>query len=161
MAKYPDRTAIIWERNDQTHEEISYRLVQFTAPPHSCMPNVELSMHEKQALEKITVASANFLTCPFAHIFHNHKCNCTILLLFHKHVLVTNYFHLEVKCSSLANSVRNLLEQTCQVANVLKNQCGVKKGDIVVIYMPTMPLAVASMLACARIGAVHRSAKVR
>ena len=49
-----------------------------------------------------------------------------------------------------------LLEQTCRVANVLKNQCGVKKGDIVVIYMPTMPLAVASMLACARIGAVHR-----
>ena len=54
-----------------------------------------------------------------------------------------------------------LLKQTCQVANVLKNQCGVKKGDTVIIYMPTMPLAVASMLACARIGAVHRSAKIR
>ena len=49
-----------------------------------------------------------------------------------------------------------LLKKTCRVANVLKNQCGVKKGDTVVIYMPTMPLAVASMLACARIGAVHR-----
>jgi acyl-coenzyme A synthetase/AMP-(fatty) acid ligase len=33
---------------------------------------------------------------------------------------------------------------------------GVKKGDTVAIYMPTCPLAVASMLACARIGAVHR-----
>lgn len=49
-----------------------------------------------------------------------------------------------------------LLKQTCKVANVLKNQCGVKKGDVVVICMPAMPLAVAAMLACARIGAVHR-----
>ena len=59
-----------------------------------------------------------------------------------------------------ANSFRELLEQTCRVANVLKNQCGVKKGDTVIICMPAMPLAVASMLACARIGAVHRSVKV-
>ncbi|KZS17455.1 Acetyl-coenzyme A synthetase 2, mitochondrial-like protein [Daphnia magna] len=41
-----------------------------------------------------------------------------------------------------------------QVANVLKTH-GVKKGDRVAIYMPACPLAVASMLACARIGAVH------
>ena len=44
---------------------------------------------------------------------------------------------------------------TCRVANVLKTQCGVKKGDRVVIYMPTSPIAVAAILACARIGAVH------
>lgn len=43
---------------------------------------------------------------------------------------------------------------TCKLANVLKDQ-EVKKGDRVVIYMPAMPLAVAAMLACARIGAVH------
>lgn len=30
-----------------------------------------------------------------------------------------------------------------------------KRGDCVTIYMPTCPLAVASMLACARIGAAH------
>jgi acetyl-CoA synthetase len=47
-----------------------------------------------------------------------------------------------------------LLDKTCQLANVLKTQ-GVRKGDRVVIYMPTSPLAVAAMLACARIGAVH------
>ncbi|XP_046645729.1 acetyl-coenzyme A synthetase 2-like, mitochondrial isoform X2 [Daphnia pulicaria] len=41
-----------------------------------------------------------------------------------------------------------------QVSNVLKSQ-GVQKGDRVAIYMPPCPLAVASMLACARIGAVH------
>jgi acetyl-CoA synthetase len=48
-----------------------------------------------------------------------------------------------------------LLKQTCKVANVLKNQCGVQGGDVVAICMPAMPLAVSSMLACARIGAVH------
>ena len=44
---------------------------------------------------------------------------------------------------------------TCQVANVLKRD-GVKKGDRVAIYMPVSPLLVASMLACARLGAIHR-----
>jgi len=50
--------------------------------------------------------------------------------------------------------IRKLLDQTCQIANVLRD-VGVKKGDKVVIYMPAMPLAVAAMLACARMGAVH------
>ena len=50
---------------------------------------------------------------------------------------------------------RELLEKTCQIANALKRD-GVKKGDRVAIYMPVSPLLVASMLACTRIGAVHR-----
>ena len=45
---------------------------------------------------------------------------------------------------------------TCQIANALKTQ-GVKKGDRIALYMPNSPLLAASMLACARIGAVHRS----
>ncbi|XP_059505017.1 acetyl-coenzyme A synthetase 2-like, mitochondrial isoform X2 [Stegostoma tigrinum] len=49
---------------------------------------------------------------------------------------------------------RQLLEVTCRLANTLKRQ-GVRKGDRVVIYMPASPIAVASMLACARIGAIH------
>ena len=43
-----------------------------------------------------------------------------------------------------------------RMANVLKSH-GVKKGDVVCIYMPVSPLAVAAMLACSRIGAPHRS----
>uniref|UniRef100_A0A8D0HDN9 Acetyl-coenzyme A synthetase n=1 Tax=Sphenodon punctatus TaxID=8508 RepID=A0A8D0HDN9_SPHPU len=49
---------------------------------------------------------------------------------------------------------RELLEMTCRLGNTLKRQ-GVKKGDRVTIYMPPCPLAVTSMLACARIGAIH------
>ncbi len=44
---------------------------------------------------------------------------------------------------------------TCRVANVL-NDHDIAKGDVVTIYMPAMPLTVACMLACARIGAIHR-----
>ena len=33
--------------------------------------------------------------------------------------------------------------------------CGVGKGDRVIIYMPMVPEAVIAMLACARIGAIH------
>lgn len=50
--------------------------------------------------------------------------------------------------------VSQLLELTCKVANVLKDH-GINKGDRVIIYMPAMPLAVAAMLACTRMGAVH------
>ena len=53
-------------------------------------------------------------------------------------------------------SDRELYEMVNRMANVLKSH-GVKKGDVVCIYMPVSPLAVAAMLACARIGAPHRS----
>nr|XP_023481754.1 acetyl-coenzyme A synthetase 2-like, mitochondrial isoform X2 [Equus caballus] len=49
---------------------------------------------------------------------------------------------------------RELLETTCRLANTLKRH-GVCRGDRVAIYMPVSPVAVAAMLACARIGAVH------
>lgn len=49
---------------------------------------------------------------------------------------------------------RELLEQVARFAGVLANQ-GVQKGDRVIIYMPMVPEAVISMLACARIGAIH------
>jgi len=44
--------------------------------------------------------------------------------------------------------------QISKIANALKSQ-GVKKGDIVTIYMPMIPQLPMTMLACARIGAVH------
>lgn len=47
-----------------------------------------------------------------------------------------------------------LHREVCQFANVLK-QLGVKKGDLVGVYMPMIPEAAIAMLACARIGAAH------
>ncbi|WP_024953629.1 acetate--CoA ligase [Sulfurospirillum arcachonense] len=42
-----------------------------------------------------------------------------------------------------------------RLANLLKNQFGIKKGDRVVLYLPMIPEAAFAMLACAKIGAVH------
>jgi propionyl-CoA synthetase len=47
-----------------------------------------------------------------------------------------------------------LLDETARFAGVLRS-LGVHKGDRVVVYMPMIPEAVITMLACARIGAVH------
>ena len=42
-----------------------------------------------------------------------------------------------------------------RLANLLRNEFGVKKGDRVVLYMPMIPESAYAMLACARIGAIH------
>ncbi len=49
---------------------------------------------------------------------------------------------------------RELHEEVSKFANVLKSR-GVKKGDRVSIYLPMIPELAISMLACARIGAIH------
>ncbi|MDH0316569.1 MULTISPECIES: acetate--CoA ligase [Aeromonas] len=49
---------------------------------------------------------------------------------------------------------RELHLEVCKFANVLKAQ-GVKRGDMVCLYMPMVPEAAIAMLACTRIGAVH------
>ena len=51
-------------------------------------------------------------------------------------------------------SYKQLLEQTCRLANALKAR-GIKKGDRVVIYMSMSVEGVVAMQACARIGATH------
>lgn len=54
-----------------------------------------------------------------------------------------------------AISYGSLLQSVSAVAYILTEQFHVKKGNRVVIYMPNMPEAVYTMLACARVGAVH------
>jgi len=48
-----------------------------------------------------------------------------------------------------------LSQRVNKMANLLKNEFGVSKGDRIVLYMPMIPEAAYAMLACARIGAVH------
>jgi len=49
---------------------------------------------------------------------------------------------------------QQLYERVNKFANVLKEQ-GIKKGDRVCIYLPMIPELAISLLACARIGAIH------
>ena len=48
-----------------------------------------------------------------------------------------------------------LSDRVNRMANLLRNQFDIKKGDRVVLYMPMIPEAIFAMLACTRIGAVH------
>jgi len=49
---------------------------------------------------------------------------------------------------------RQLLDEVVKMANVLK-KLGVKKGDRVAVYMPMITECMITLLACARIGAIH------
>jgi acetyl-CoA synthetase len=49
---------------------------------------------------------------------------------------------------------RQLHEKVCRLANALTDQ-GIKKGDVVTIYLPMVVEAAVALLACARIGAIH------
>ncbi|MFH1510193.1 MAG: AMP-binding protein, partial [Candidatus Woesearchaeota archaeon] len=49
---------------------------------------------------------------------------------------------------------QQLHHEVCRFANVLKKH-GICKGDRVAVYMPMIPELVVSVLACARIGAIH------
>ena len=51
-------------------------------------------------------------------------------------------------------SYRQLHDRVCRFANVLQNH-GIQKGDRVCIYLPMIPELAISLLACARIGAIH------
>ncbi|VVB95579.1 Acetyl-coenzyme A synthetase [uncultured archaeon] len=47
-----------------------------------------------------------------------------------------------------------LHSEVCKFANILRKK-GIKRGDRIAIYLPMIPQLVISMLACARIGAIH------
>jgi len=59
-----------------------------------------------------------------------------------------------VKEKTVRLSYRELYDKVNRFANVLKS-LGVKKRDVVSIYMPLIPEAQIAMLACTRIGAIH------
>tara|TARA_Y100000389_G_scaffold204848_1_gene260132 strand:- start:10955 stop:12904 length:1950 start_codon:yes stop_codon:yes gene_type:complete len=56
--------------------------------------------------------------------------------------------------NNLEITYSELHRKVCKLANILK-KLGAKKGDRITIYMPMIPESVVSMLACARIGAIH------
>lgn len=55
---------------------------------------------------------------------------------------------------ALQLTYRELHEEVCKFANVLKSN-GAKKGDRICIYMPMVVELTIAVLACARIGAIH------
>ncbi len=67
---------------------------------------------------------------------------------------VAMYYDSPVTQTKAQFSYRQMRDRVAKIAGGLK-KLGVGKGDTVIIYMPMIPEAVMSMLACARLGAVH------
>lgn len=55
---------------------------------------------------------------------------------------------------SVTLTYRQLHREVCRFSNVLHKH-GIRKGDVVALYMPMIPELPIAMLACARIGAIH------
>lgn len=69
-----------------------------------------------------------------------HKSSNVAVVYVHEETKKITYGELLIQVSKLANGLRDL---------------GVRKGDVVAIYLPMIPEAIVSMLACVRIGALH------
>jgi len=59
-----------------------------------------------------------------------------------------------LKEKTIRITYKELYDKVNKFANVLKKH-GAKKGDVITIYLPTIPEALIAMLACTRIGAIH------
>ncbi|WP_461832305.1 acetate--CoA ligase [Aquifex sp.] len=95
---------------------------------------------------------------PYAKWFVGAKTNITYNCL-DRHVKngkrnKVAYIYIDENDNEKKITYGELLELVNRIANGLKS-LGVKKGDRVSIYMPTTIEAIATMLACARIGAIH------
>ena len=67
---------------------------------------------------------------------------------------VAMYYDSPVTQTKKQFTFRQLRDTSARIAGGLK-QLGVQRGDTVIVYMPMIPEAVMTMLACARIGAIH------
>lgn len=95
---------------------------------------------------------------PFARWFVGGRINASYACL-DVHLKTQNKDKIALYWSDEQGNEKNLTYQelytlTNKMASVLK-ALGVKKGDIVVLYLPMIPEAVAAMLAVARLGATH------
>lgn len=71
----------------------------------------------------------------------------------HTHICLFGFGE-PVSCPSCTNTCC-APPQVAVFAGALRAR-GIRKGDCVLIYLPMVPEAFVAMLACARIGAVHR-----
>jgi propionyl-CoA synthetase len=103
------------------------------------------------------VYDKNYLLRP--HWFQGGELNMTYNCLdrhIDKHGNQKAIIHDSAMTGKITNiTYKELLKKVKTLANVLTNKYHVKKGDVVLIYMPMIPEAIVAMLACARIGAIH------
>lgn len=84
----------------------------------------------------------------------NVSVNCLDRHLAEKAKQIAIFWEGDDPSESVQLTFKELHQQVCQMANVLK-KLGLKKGDVVGICMPMIPESLVAMLAATRIGAVH------
>ncbi len=121
-----------------------------------------LSYWQKQALERITwykepTEILDDSNAPFYQWFKDGELNLSYNCL-DRHLETDGdrvAFYWEGEPGDTQEiTYQDLYERVCKLSNGLK-ELGVKKGDRIAIYLGMTPEIVISMLACARIGAVH------
>ncbi|XP_075254397.1 acyl-CoA synthetase short-chain family member 3, mitochondrial-like [Convolutriloba macropyga] len=81
--------------------------------------------------------------CVDRHVLSGHGDQVAII---HDSPVTQSIYHL---------TYSQLFDKVNRLAHILQRELNVGKGDRVLIYLPMIPEAVITMLACARIGAVH------
>jgi len=121
-----------------------------------------LGFWEKQASflqwEKPWTQTLDWSQAPVAKWFVNGELNVSVNCV-DRHVAAGNghrvAIHFEGEPGDQQSiTYQELQDEVCRAANAL-TQLGISAGDRVAIYLPMIPEAVISMLACTRIGAVH------
>lgn len=102
-----------------------------------------------------TVHDGNFIGCQW---FLGGKLNVSVNCL-DRHIEQGHQNKLAIIYENEQGQVRKLSygdlhKLTCNIATLLYER-GVRENDRVAIYLPMFPEAIASMLACARLGAIH------
>ena len=145
------------------------------APPASITtnPNATAATYEEAATDRIAfwekqaqrlhwdepwTQALDWSNAPFAQWFVGGKLNVSVNCV-DRHVAnglgdrVALHFEGETDGHQTV-TYSDLLLRVSKAANAL-TELGIGKGDRVAIYMPLIPEAVVSMLACARVGAIH------
>ncbi|MFH1831564.1 MAG: acetate--CoA ligase [bacterium] len=95
---------------------------------------------------------------PFAHWFAGGHINASCACL-DQHIIGESKNKIAILWEDESGAKRELTYQELyELVNrtaAAMQKYGVKKGDVVTIYMPLIPEAIAAMLACARLGALH------
>ncbi|MCX6404294.1 MAG: acetate--CoA ligase [Actinobacteria bacterium] len=121
-----------------------------------------LGFWEKQASflqwEKPWTQTLDWSQAPVAKWFVNGELNVSVNCV-DRHVAAGNGHRVAIHFEGEPGDERSityqeLQDEVCRTANAL-TELGISAGDRVAIYLPMIPEAVISMLACTRIGAVH------
>jgi len=121
-----------------------------------------LAFWEEQASflqwEKPWTQTLDWSQAPVAKWFVNGELNVSVNCV-DRHVAAGNGDRIAIHFEGEPGDERSityqeLQDEVCRAANAL-TQLGIASGDRVAIYLPMIPEAVISMLACTRIGAVH------